>query len=61
MPQLPRQKELLASLSPYHSKLVGESYLGKRRPFYDCTDVQVLSHAVTDLSSSLVSVQIFSV
>ncbi|KNA07225.1 hypothetical protein SOVF_173800 [Spinacia oleracea] len=41
MPQLPRQRELLASLAPYHSKLVGESYLGKRRPIYDCTDVQV--------------------
>ncbi|GMH23325.1 hypothetical protein Nepgr_025168 [Nepenthes gracilis] len=40
LPQLPKQKELLASLSPYHSKLVGESYLGKKRPVIECTDVQ---------------------
>ncbi|GAB4838026.1 hypothetical protein Ancab_027553 [Ancistrocladus abbreviatus] len=40
MPQLPKQKELLSSLSPYHSKLVGESYLGRRRPVYECTDDQ---------------------
>lgn len=41
MPQLPKQKELLTSLAPYHSKLVGESYLGRKRPMYECTDVQV--------------------
>ncbi|PON81616.1 DENN domain containing protein [Trema orientale] len=41
IPQLPQQKELLSSLSPYHAKLVGESYLGKKRPIYECTDVQV--------------------
>lgn len=41
IPQLPKQKELLTSLTPYHSKLVGESYLGRKRPIYDCTDVQV--------------------
>ncbi|XP_062091165.1 uncharacterized protein LOC133797316 isoform X1 [Humulus lupulus] len=41
IPQLPKQKELFASLSPYHAKLVGESYLGKKRPIYECTDVQV--------------------
>ncbi|KAB1209473.1 DENN domain-containing protein 5A [Morella rubra] len=41
IPQLPQQKELLSSLSPYHAKLVGESYLGRKRPVYDCTDVQV--------------------
>ncbi|XP_021715014.1 uncharacterized protein LOC110682988 [Chenopodium quinoa] len=40
MPQLPQQRELLASLAPYHAKLVGESYLGKRRPIYEYTDVQ---------------------
>ncbi|KAK9099496.1 hypothetical protein Syun_026541 [Stephania yunnanensis] len=41
VPQLPKQKELFRSLSPYHAKLVGESYLGRRRPVYECTDVQV--------------------
>ncbi|KAJ7955973.1 DENN domain containing protein [Quillaja saponaria] len=41
IPQLPKQKELFSSLRPYHSKLVGESYLGRRRPVYECTDVQV--------------------
>lgn len=41
IPQLPRQKELLSSLSLYYAKLVGESYLGKKRPMYECTDVQV--------------------
>uniref|UniRef100_A0A803M8G6 cDENN domain-containing protein n=1 Tax=Chenopodium quinoa TaxID=63459 RepID=A0A803M8G6_CHEQI len=40
MQQLPQQRELLASLAPYHAKLVGESYLGKRRPIYEYTDVQ---------------------
>nr|XP_043618804.1 uncharacterized protein LOC122590688 [Erigeron canadensis] len=41
IPQLPRYKELFAALSLYHAQLVGESYLGKRRPVYDCTEVQV--------------------
>ncbi|XP_028099574.1 uncharacterized protein LOC114299091 isoform X4 [Camellia sinensis] len=41
IPQLPRQKELYSSLSPYHAKLVGESYLGRKRPVYQCTGVQV--------------------
>lgn len=41
MPQLPQQRDLLASLAPYHSKLVGENYLGKKRPIYECTDAQV--------------------
>ncbi|XP_031267909.1 uncharacterized protein LOC116126354 isoform X2 [Pistacia vera] len=41
IPQLPQHKELFASLSPYHAKLVGESYLGKKRPVYECTDVQI--------------------
>lgn len=41
LPQLPRQKELMSSLRPYHSTLVGESYLGRRRPVYECTEVQV--------------------
>ncbi|KAA8534780.1 hypothetical protein F0562_029778 [Nyssa sinensis] len=41
IPQLPQHKELFSSLSPYHAKLVGESYLGRKRPLYDCTDVQV--------------------
>ncbi|RZC81662.1 hypothetical protein C5167_044239 [Papaver somniferum] len=30
MPQLPKQKELISSLSPYHTELVGECYLAKR-------------------------------
>ncbi|KAG0489174.1 hypothetical protein HPP92_007985 [Vanilla planifolia] len=41
MPHLPQYKELLASLSPYHSKLVGESYLARKRPVFECTDVQI--------------------
>ncbi|KAG4381584.1 hypothetical protein GLYMA_15G176600v4 [Glycine max] len=41
VPQLPRQKELMSSLRPYHETLVGESYLGRRRPVYECTEVQV--------------------
>ncbi|KAF9607617.1 hypothetical protein IFM89_037545 [Coptis chinensis] len=41
LPQLPQNKELFKSLSPYHAKLVGESYLGRRRPVFECTDVQI--------------------
>ncbi|XP_027333862.1 uncharacterized protein LOC113848505 isoform X3 [Abrus precatorius] len=41
IPQLPRQKELLSSLRPYHATLVGESYLGRRRPVFECTEVQI--------------------
>ncbi|XP_073219447.1 uncharacterized protein [Cicer arietinum] len=41
IPQLPRQKELISSLRPYHATLVGESYLGRRRPVYECTEVQI--------------------
>ncbi|RDX68569.1 DENN domain-containing protein 5B, partial [Mucuna pruriens] len=41
IPQLPRQKELVSSLRPYHATLVGESYLGSRRPVYECTEVQI--------------------
>ncbi|XP_058758575.1 uncharacterized protein LOC131631818 [Vicia villosa] len=41
LPQLPRQKELMSSLRPYHATLVGESYLGRRRPVYECTEMQV--------------------
>ncbi|KAG6428564.1 hypothetical protein SASPL_112816 [Salvia splendens] len=41
LPQLPQQRELHSLLSPFHEKLVGESYLGKKRPIYECTDVQV--------------------
>ncbi|KAI4380329.1 hypothetical protein MLD38_006533 [Melastoma candidum] len=41
IPQLPKQRELFSSLSPFHAKLVGESYLGRKRPMYECTDVQV--------------------
>ncbi|RYQ78848.1 hypothetical protein Ahy_Scaffold9g108597 isoform A [Arachis hypogaea] len=41
IPQLPRQKELISSLRPSHATLVGESYTGRRRPVYECTEVQV--------------------
>ncbi|TMW85951.1 hypothetical protein EJD97_022196 [Solanum chilense] len=41
LPQLPQQKELYSCLSPYHAKLVGESYLARKRPVYECTDIQV--------------------
>ncbi|CAI9780343.1 unnamed protein product [Fraxinus pennsylvanica] len=41
LPQLPRHQELYSCLSPYHTKLVGESYSGKKRPVYECTDEQV--------------------
>ncbi|RZB71920.1 DENN domain-containing protein 5B isoform D [Glycine soja] len=41
VPQLPRQKELVSSLRPYHETLVGESYLGRKRPVYECTEVQI--------------------
>ncbi|KAE9601593.1 putative DENN domain-containing protein [Lupinus albus] len=41
IPQLPRQKELVSSLRPYHATLVEESYLGRRRPVYECTEVQI--------------------
>ncbi|CAL0304799.1 unnamed protein product [Lupinus luteus] len=40
IPSLPRHKELVSSLRPYHVTLVGESYLGRRRPVYECTEVQ---------------------
>ncbi|KAI4376499.1 hypothetical protein MLD38_014254 [Melastoma candidum] len=41
IPQLPKHKELLSSLSPFHAKLVGESFLGRKRPVCECTEVQV--------------------
>ncbi|KAK1378519.1 DENN (AEX-3) domain protein [Heracleum sosnowskyi] len=41
IPELPRQKKMYSSLAQYHSKLVGESYLGRKRPVYQCTDIQV--------------------
>ncbi|TKY72858.1 DENN domain-containing protein 5B [Spatholobus suberectus] len=41
IPQLPRQKELISSLRSYHATLVGESYLGRKRPVYECSEVQV--------------------
>jgi hypothetical protein len=43
VPQLPQQKELLSALRPYHSRLVGESFLARKRPVYECTDAQVFS------------------
>jgi hypothetical protein len=43
VPQLPQHRELLSSLRPYHSILVGESYLARKRPVYECTDAQVVS------------------
>ncbi|KAM7470264.1 hypothetical protein LguiA_008447 [Lonicera macranthoides] len=41
IPLIPQHKELISSLRPHHEKLVGESYLGRKRPIYECTDVQV--------------------
>ncbi|CAH2079465.1 unnamed protein product [Thlaspi arvense] len=41
VPQLPQYRDLYNALTPYHTKLVGESYLAKKRPVYECTDVQV--------------------
>ncbi|KAK6944755.1 uDENN domain, partial [Dillenia turbinata] len=41
IPQLPNYKNLLSSLSPHYAKLVGESYLGRKRPVYECTDIQI--------------------
>ncbi|XP_050217457.1 uncharacterized protein LOC126668297 isoform X1 [Mercurialis annua] len=41
IPQLPQHRELFSSLKPYHSKLVGESYLARKRPVHACTDVQI--------------------
>ncbi|AQK56238.1 DENN (AEX-3) domain-containing protein [Zea mays] len=42
VPQLPQHRELLSALRPYHSILVGESYLARKRPVYECTDAQVV-------------------
>jgi hypothetical protein len=42
VPQLTQQKELLSPLRPYHSRLVGESYLARKRLVYECTDAQVV-------------------
>ncbi|XP_031382129.1 uncharacterized protein LOC116196519 isoform X2 [Punica granatum] len=62
IPQLPKHKELFSSLSSYHAKLVGESYLGRKRPMYECTEVQieaakgflgVLRHYLDSLCSNL--------
>ncbi|KAI4379567.1 hypothetical protein MLD38_005847 [Melastoma candidum] len=41
IPQLPKHKELFSSLGPFHAKLVGESFLGRKRPMYECMEVQV--------------------
>lgn len=41
LPFLPQQRDLFHALMPFHQKLVGESYLGRKRPVYECTDVQV--------------------
>ena len=54
IPHFPQYKELYAALTPYHAQLVGESYLGKRRPVYDCTDVQVYGHSIFGLSSDII-------
>lgn len=34
----------MSSLRPYHATLVGESYLGRKRPVYECTEMQVCPH-----------------
>ncbi|KAM0969904.1 hypothetical protein EV1_017849 [Malus domestica] len=43
IPQLPQHKELFSALSPYHAKLVGESFLGRKRPVYECTEEQIVA------------------
>ncbi|KAK9948070.1 hypothetical protein M0R45_003658 [Rubus argutus] len=53
IPQLPRHRELLSALSPYHAKLVGESFLGRKRPVYECTDEQVEAAKSNDDKVSL--------
>ncbi|KAF9620914.1 hypothetical protein IFM89_015311 [Coptis chinensis] len=58
LPQLPQNKELFKSLSPYHAKLVGESYLGRRRPVFECTDVQRLENLFGRLYTNFFYVQI---
>ncbi|KAF9626421.1 hypothetical protein IFM89_033240 [Coptis chinensis] len=58
LPQLPQNKELFKSLSPYHAKLVGESYLGRRRPVFECTNVQRLENLFGRLYTNFFYVQI---
>lgn len=60
IPSLPKQKELYTRLSPYHAKLVGESYLGRKRPLHECTDVQVCYCTQNWSSLTLFSFFIFS-
>jgi hypothetical protein len=41
MPQLPRQKELMSALEPYHAKLAAEKTSAKRHPVHQCNGAQV--------------------
>ncbi|RLN38599.1 hypothetical protein C2845_PM01G02930 [Panicum miliaceum] len=40
LPQLPRYKELVSDLGPFHSRLSCENALAKRHPIYKCNEVQ---------------------
>ncbi|KAH8959278.1 hypothetical protein BDL97_06G070700 [Sphagnum fallax] len=41
MPQLPRQKELMSALEPYHAKLAAEKASAKRHPVHQCNGAQI--------------------
>jgi hypothetical protein len=41
MPQLPRQKELMSALEPYHAKLAAEKASAKRHPVHQSNGAQV--------------------
>ena len=43
IPPLPRQKELMAELEPYHSKLVAENVSARRHPVHQTNEAQVHS------------------
>lgn len=43
IPTLPRQKELMAELEPYHSKLVAENVSARRHPVHQTNEAQVQS------------------
>jgi len=40
IPPLPRQKELMAELEPYHSKLVAENVSARRHPVHQTNEAQ---------------------
>ncbi|KAI9085797.1 hypothetical protein K1719_032211 [Acacia pycnantha] len=40
MPRLPRHRELISELRPFHARLSSESSIAERSPVYRCTEVQ---------------------